>query len=59
MGDVAFAAGTAVLAAAEESASAAADALLARWHREMSLLGRGLSAETEKLIRDTAAYLGL
>ncbi|MDN7825110.1 hypothetical protein QZN01_20880 [Burkholderia cenocepacia] len=50
-------AGTAVLAAAEESVSAAADALLARWHREMSLLGRGLSAETEKLIRETAAYL--
>ncbi|MCA8075366.1 hypothetical protein [Burkholderia cepacia] len=59
VGDVAIDAGTAVLAAAEESASAAADALLARWHREMSLLGRGLSAETEKLIRETAAYLGL
>ncbi|MCA7976790.1 hypothetical protein LGM57_10705 [Burkholderia cepacia] len=59
LANVSIAAGTAVLAAAEESASAAADALLARWHREMSLLGRGLSAETEKLIRDTAAYLGV
>jgi hypothetical protein len=59
LSNVAIDAGTAVLAAAEESASVAADALLARWHREMSLLGRGLSAETEKLIRDTAGYLGL
>ncbi|WP_205191555.1 hypothetical protein [Burkholderia sp. LMG 13014] len=52
-------AGIADLSAAPAAVSAAADALLARWHREMSLLGRGLSAETEKLIRDTAAYLGL
>jgi hypothetical protein len=35
------------------------DALLTRWHREMSVIGRGLSSETEKLIEETRKYLGL
>lgn len=51
-------AGTAGQSAAPAIASAA-DTLLARWHREMSVIGRGLSAETEKLIRETKAHLGL
>jgi hypothetical protein len=33
--------------------------LLQRWYHEMSKVGRGLSGETEKLLRETGALLGL
>ena len=45
--------------APSESAPSLAHTLLERWHREMSVVGRGLSAETERLLKETAAFFGL
>jgi hypothetical protein len=53
-------AGTATLGAGTPAAPAGEHVtLLERWYHEMSKVGRGLSGETEKLLRETGALLGL